>query len=892
VAVVSVSSQQPRTCKFSGEPFVGYAEYLAALRSPQYSAVFIFGEPGIGKSRLLAEARRESDNVFYVGCLPAAASIPLEAVVSLIQRMHRQGYVPAKQWRRVREAREKDRLMYGREALEAALHHGPFTVQIDDLQWAHRDTLDALSYYIDRLQDSPLNWHLAARCGTLLVEAAADKLVRANLAASYVVDGFDAHELRAFIRALNPNEPVDDVTVSRVKLQTAGNPLYVEALLRSTEADDGKRFSGIQHLLKQRFNCLSSRASQIAGWLAAHEGNLQVEEIAALCRTSRDKTQAALEELVRLRIFERAGNGYGFRHLLLREAFYERLDERVRARRHNVLALHSADDWQKAKHFRGAGQLEAARSLLVKLGWRRIEAYASAEARAAFEQALLLCEPHSTQAWEARAGIAAALFQNGEHAEGRRLIPELDANINALPAGTRVLARTWIADSAPLDVSTQAAKAALAEAHAARQFIPRLCCILAHTHERRNELPAAEEILRQGIACCSQENVADVAALNRWLGVITARQGNRALGVALLESAAALSADHKLDEELAKCCTCLAYVYSLFGAMVNAEKYCKIAANLHGPLSKQTVLVVLTDLGAVAAEQGHLREAISLQSRAIALTQAASGTGCNYAFANQSINYAVLGDFENADASLANAVSLSASKMDRCVVNGIAGVVAEIKENYRLALSHYQEAAHLALSVPDYIGAAKPVAGVMRAAFFVKDRDSAKAAFLQLRMIEKGQYGAHNSFLLQAEGYWKLLNDDASGCDTLLKAASITDGFRAARIRLTVATVRQDRKLLLEVIEAFDKMGAVYFARRAREIAHSFGFRVNEKRRSKDNLSERELSVARLIAGGHTNAEIAQTLGVSVRTVESHITSILGRRGLRSRVQIATTALN
>ncbi|HVC06817.1 MAG TPA: response regulator transcription factor [Solirubrobacterales bacterium] len=58
-----------------------------------------------------------------------------------------------------------------------------------------------------------------------------------------------------------------------------------------------------------------------------------------------------------------------------------------------------------------------------------------------------------------------------------------------------------------------------------------------------------------------------------------------------------------------------------------------------------------------------------------------------------------------------------------------------------------------------------------------------------------------------------------------------------------------------------------------------------------DGLSEREREVLRLIALGHTNAEIAEQLFLSIRTVESHRAHILQKLRLSSRAELVRYAL-
>ena len=60
--------------------------------------------------------------------------------------------------------------------------------------------------------------------------------------------------------------------------------------------------------------------------------------------------------------------------------------------------------------------------------------------------------------------------------------------------------------------------------------------------------------------------------------------------------------------------------------------------------------------------------------------------------------------------------------------------------------------------------------------------------------------------------------------------------------------------------------------------------------RNPGGLTPRQLQVAALVAGDLTNREIGRILGVSVRTVESHVDHILAKLGLKSRLELAAWA--
>jgi DNA-binding NarL/FixJ family response regulator len=94
--------------------------------------------------------------------------------------------------------------------------------------------------------------------------------------------------------------------------------------------------------------------------------------------------------------------------------------------------------------------------------------------------------------------------------------------------------------------------------------------------------------------------------------------------------------------------------------------------------------------------------------------------------------------------------------------------------------------------------------------------------------------------------------------------------------------------------KAFD---AAYSRGRAMTIDEGVAFAVEEKpapqpappvRSAPDTaLTPRQLEIAWLIADDLTNRQIAGRLFLSERTVETHITNILNKLGLNSRIQLS-----
>ena len=66
--------------------------------------------------------------------------------------------------------------------------------------------------------------------------------------------------------------------------------------------------------------------------------------------------------------------------------------------------------------------------------------------------------------------------------------------------------------------------------------------------------------------------------------------------------------------------------------------------------------------------------------------------------------------------------------------------------------------------------------------------------------------------------------------------------------------------------------------------------RQEEKQGAVDILTQREVEILRLLANGYTNRQIAKMLTISVRTVESHRSNLMGKLQFQSRSELVRYA--
>jgi DNA-binding CsgD family transcriptional regulator len=97
---------------------------------------------------------------------------------------------------------------------------------------------------------------------------------------------------------------------------------------------------------------------------------------------------------------------------------------------------------------------------------------------------------------------------------------------------------------------------------------------------------------------------------------------------------------------------------------------------------------------------------------------------------------------------------------------------------------------------------------------------------------------------------------------------------------------REARTLLLAAAAGFEELGAGPDA----AVAHQAVQRISGRKPSGTSLTEREREVLALLADGLSNASIAARLYISERTVEVHVSHVLGKLGIQTRTQAAAWA--
>ncbi|MDX6716743.1 MAG: hypothetical protein QOH30_3301, partial [Baekduia sp.] len=405
---------------------------LSVARTGHAGLLFVAGESGVGKSRLLdhfADRAEAGDvRVLWGDCIDLGDSeLPYAPIVSALRSLVRRGHpvfdalgpargelarllpelgTPADLLVEPYAGSAQGRLF---ELLlmvfERLCRESPVLLVIDDLHWADRSTRDFLSFLARNICHQRLLVVATYRVDELHrrhpLRPFLAEIERAERAQRMPLERFSRAELGAQLAAILGAAPEPEL-LDRVWARSEGNALYAEEILAAEREGDGTLPESLRDALMLRVEALDPATQEALRWVsAAHriEHDVLEEAVALEPRALRD----ALREAVAHHVLVTQPDGHiAFRHALLREAVHDDLLPGEHAELHLRLAqvLDARVDCadcvgleraaEIAHHFDAAGDQPAALRTAVHAATTAERVHAEGEAAAFYERALEL----------------------------------------------------------------------------------------------------------------------------------------------------------------------------------------------------------------------------------------------------------------------------------------------------------------------------------------------------------------------------------------------------------------------------------------------------------------------------------------------------------------------
>jgi DNA-binding NarL/FixJ family response regulator len=174
-----------------------------------------------------------------------------------------------------------------------------------------------------------------------------------------------------------------------------------------------------------------------------------------------------------------------------------------------------------------------------------------------------------------------------------------------------------------------------------------------------------------------------------------------------------------------------------------------------------------------------------------------------------------------------------------------------------------------------------------RSAVDVVRRRRPHVVLMDIRMPELDGLGAAEAIIADPA-----LDTAVLMLTTFDASAHVYEALRIGASGFLLKDAPADRLLdAVRVIAAGDALLAPSITRRLiAQFAHSARPEPSGVPQALAELTARELGVLRLVAGGLSNAEIADELGLGTNTVKTHVARMLAKLGLRDRVQAVVLA--
>ena len=203
------------------------AEVFARVEAGQPWLVAIEGDPGVGKTSLARRCLAEADGLRVLWARAGQAEADLD--FGLVDQLLRTAGAASSADALTGAATSS--FAVGARLLEVVGDLGAVAIVIDDLQWADRRSVEALTFTLRRLSVDPVAAVVTYRGpGHRLDEAAQRMLLSVENRLRVPLSGLHPDEVGSLAAALTTG-PLDDEAVQRLYQGTGGHPLYLSTLL-------------------------------------------------------------------------------------------------------------------------------------------------------------------------------------------------------------------------------------------------------------------------------------------------------------------------------------------------------------------------------------------------------------------------------------------------------------------------------------------------------------------------------------------------------------------------------------------------------------------------------------------------------------------------------------
>jgi DNA-binding CsgD family transcriptional regulator len=441
---------------------------LEAVANGGPRALFLVGEPGLGKTSLFVQAcARAGAGGLLVGsatCWDVEASIPFGVLDRLLSQLgasvHHELHQELHAGRPLAELRARRYL----ETLDRLQNVGraPLLIALDDLHWADPDSLNLFGFLVRQLNDAPVAFVATMRPWPPDALNEARRLVEKDLGRFETLEPLSA-QAGARLLAERLGEPVAEDRAEAATRACAGNPFLLGEVASAWSAGDdplGRSAAKLtERLLLSRFAGVGSTALRWARAASVLGVHFQPWLVSSLTGQDDDETAAAFEALFNAGLVRpggaetRGGDAAEFVHPLLRQVLYDDMAAPVRQGMHagafHELVERGADPAEAAPHAIAA-QLEGnARAVhaLTAAGQAAFEVGAVATAAEHLEGALRLAGPVAPAALLAGLGQAYLLSGRVDDAVelARRALADDSGAAPDRVGSLRLLARALLA---------------------------------------------------------------------------------------------------------------------------------------------------------------------------------------------------------------------------------------------------------------------------------------------------------------------------------------------------------------------------------------------------------------------------------------------------------------